>query len=82
MAVISWYSSCVLIKLFDADAPPVVHEETGPSEANLFSGMCIADPKQASAKQVNPITQLQKILRFRLLREGENDDEKVKATGT
>nr|GMD87473.1 general transcription factor 3C polypeptide 6 isoform X1 [Ipomoea batatas] len=63
----------------ESDAPPVVHEETGPSDANLFSGKCIADPKQASAKRVNPITQLQKIIKFKLLREGENDDENVKA---
>ncbi|WOG81388.1 hypothetical protein DCAR_0100535 [Daucus carota subsp. sativus] len=53
----------------ESDATPVVHVETGPSEANLFSGACIIDPNQASSKQVKPVAQLQKILKFRLAEE-------------
>ena len=44
----------------------MVHEEVGPSEANLFSGKCIIDPNQTPSTQVKPVTQLQKILKFRL----------------
>ena len=44
----------------------MVHEEVGPSEANLFSGKCIIDPNQTPSKQVKPVAQLQKILKFRL----------------
>ncbi|CAI9088539.1 OLC1v1022888C1 [Oldenlandia corymbosa var. corymbosa] len=55
----------------ESDAALVVHEETGPSEANLFSGACIVDSKQAPVKQVKPITSLHKILRFRLMEEAE-----------
>lgn len=50
----------------EEDGNPVVHEEVGPSEANLFSGKCIIDPNQTPSKQVKPVTQLQKILKFRL----------------
>lgn len=49
-----------------ADGTPVVHEETGPSEANLFSGKCIIDPNQTPSKNVKPVAQLHKILKFRL----------------
>jgi general transcription factor 3C polypeptide 6 len=49
-----------------ADGTPVVHEETGPSEANLFSGKCIMDPNQTPSKNVKPVAQLHKILKFRL----------------
>lgn len=56
------------------DVTPVVHVETGPSEANLFSGACIIDPNQASSKQVKPVAQLQKILKFRLAEEGDCKD--------
>ncbi|GMY31734.1 general transcription factor 3C polypeptide 6 isoform X1 [Fagus crenata] len=49
-----------------ADGKPVVHEEIGPSEANLFSGKCIIDPNQTPSKQVKPVAQLHKILKFRL----------------
>ncbi|XP_034677607.1 uncharacterized protein LOC117908060 isoform X3 [Vitis riparia] len=58
----------------EGQATPVVHEETGPSEANLFSGTFIIDPNQAPAKEVKPIASLQKILRFRLLHEGDVQD--------
>ncbi|KAF8413905.1 hypothetical protein HHK36_001901 [Tetracentron sinense] len=50
----------------ESDADPVVHEETGPSETNLFTGKCIIDPNQVPAKQVKPIACLHKILKFRL----------------
>ncbi|GMI79462.1 hypothetical protein like AT3G15420 [Hibiscus trionum] len=49
------------------EACPVVYEETGPSEANLFSGKCIIDPNQAPRKEVKPVAQLHKILKFSLL---------------
>ncbi|KAG6634467.1 hypothetical protein I3843_12G119500 [Carya illinoinensis] len=50
----------------EEDATPVVHEETGPSEANLFSGKCIIDPSRARSKDVKPVARLHKILKFRL----------------
>ncbi|KAI7996277.1 hypothetical protein LOK49_LG10G02109 [Camellia lanceoleosa] len=58
----------------EGEAAPVVHEETGPSEANLFSGKFIIDPKQAPSKEVKPIARLHKILRFSLLPETEVED--------
>ncbi|KAK9269479.1 hypothetical protein L1049_001254 [Liquidambar formosana] len=63
------------------EATPVVHEETGPSEANLFMGKCIMDPNQAPAKQVKPVASLHKILKFRLLLpEDDVEDVMVKPT--
>ncbi|KAI3988695.1 hypothetical protein MKX01_027059 [Papaver californicum] len=50
----------------EKDGGPVVHEETGPSDQNLFRGACIVDPNKTSAKQVKPVASLQKILKFRL----------------
>ncbi|GMY31705.1 general transcription factor 3C polypeptide 6 isoform X1 [Fagus crenata] len=50
----------------EEDGKPVVHEEIGPSEANLFSGKCLIDPNQTPSKQVKPVAQLHKILKFRL----------------
>ncbi|XP_042519491.1 general transcription factor 3C polypeptide 6-like [Macadamia integrifolia] len=50
----------------ESDTAPVVHEETGASEANLFMGKCIVDPNQAPTKKVKPVTSLQKIIKFRL----------------
>ncbi|KAM7278645.1 hypothetical protein ACFE04_005779 [Oxalis oulophora] len=47
------------------ESKPVVHEETGPSEVNLFNGKHIIDSSQAPKKQVKPIASLQKILKFR-----------------
>ncbi|KAM3396087.1 hypothetical protein P3S68_005093 [Capsicum galapagoense] len=58
----------------ESDAPPVVHEEAGPSEASLFPGRHMPDPKQTKSKQVKPVTQLQKILKFRLLQYSETED--------
>ncbi|CAN6560910.1 unnamed protein product [Malus baccata var. baccata] len=52
--------------IFKEDASPAVHEEMGPSEANLFAGKCIMDPNQSPSKQVKPVTSLQRILKFRL----------------
>ncbi|XP_021667150.1 uncharacterized protein LOC110655235 isoform X2 [Hevea brasiliensis] len=59
--------------VFSEEAPPVLHEETGPSEANLFSGKCIIDPNQAPSKQVKPVARLHKTLKFRLLLEDVKD---------
>lgn len=67
-----WLSWIGTVNLF-AEARPVVHEETGPSETNLFSGKCIIDPKQAPAKQVRPVARLHKILKFRFLTEINNE---------
>ncbi|KAJ6950129.1 hypothetical protein NC651_003951 [Populus alba x Populus x berolinensis] len=44
----------------------LVQEESGPSQANLFAGRYIIDPNQALTKEVEPVAQLQKILKFRL----------------
>ncbi|KVI02231.1 hypothetical protein Ccrd_019490 [Cynara cardunculus var. scolymus] len=57
-----------------ADAPPVIHEETGPSETNLFAGKSIIDSNQVLKKQIKPVCQLQKILRFKLLSEEAQTD--------
>ncbi|KAJ8532382.1 hypothetical protein K7X08_012305 [Anisodus acutangulus] len=62
----------------ESDAPSVVHEEAGPSEANLFPGRHTLDPKQTKSKQVKPVTQLQKILKFRLLQDCETEDAREK----
>ena len=45
---------------------PVVHEETGPSDANLFSGTRIIDSSQPPTKQVKPLCQLHKVLKFKI----------------
>ncbi|XP_012084945.1 uncharacterized protein LOC105644262 isoform X1 [Jatropha curcas] len=55
------------------EGPPVVHEETGPSEVNLFSGKYIIDSNQAPSKQVRPVARLHKILKFRLLLDDGQD---------
>ncbi|CAA2956132.1 Hypothetical predicted protein [Olea europaea subsp. europaea] len=57
----------------ETDAAPVVHEETGSSEANLFAGKFIADPK-SPGKQVNPIARLHKVLKFRQFSEAVIED--------
>ncbi|KAK9152722.1 hypothetical protein Sjap_000202 [Stephania japonica] len=59
----------------EADDAPVLHEETGPSEANLFKGKCIVDPNQTSAKQVRPIASLQKVIKFRFFSEADKQGE-------
>ncbi|KAB1217237.1 hypothetical protein CJ030_MR4G021084 [Morella rubra] len=55
----------------EEEAIPEVHEETGPSEANLFSGKCIIDPNQTPSKHVKPVAQLHKVLKFRLAPDDE-----------
>lgn len=62
-------------KLYDkavyfADTP-VVHEETGPSEVNLFSGTRIIDSSQPPTKQVKPLCLLHKVLKFRVSPDSE-----------
>ncbi|XP_065626195.1 uncharacterized protein LOC112010032 isoform X3 [Quercus suber] len=69
VSVLAFWDPCNVTSskfLCREDGNPVVHEEVGPSEANLFSGKCIIDPNQTPSKQVKPLTQLQKILKFRL----------------
>lgn len=61
------------------EGAPVVHEETGSSELNLFSGKCIIDSNQAPKKQLNPVARLHKILKFRVLL--DDDDVQDAATG-
>ncbi|XP_015164619.1 uncharacterized protein [Solanum tuberosum] len=63
---------------YESDTPPVVHEEAGPSEANLCPGRRTLDPKQTKSKQVKPVTQLQNILKFRLLENNETEDAREK----
>ncbi|RAL40090.1 unnamed protein product [Cuscuta campestris] len=60
----------------ESDDSAMVHEENSPSEANIISGKCVSDPTPTPSKQVRPITQLHKILKFRLFRDGENEAEK------
>ncbi|XP_027343766.1 uncharacterized protein LOC113856230 isoform X2 [Abrus precatorius] len=50
---------------------PVVHEETGPSEVNLFSGTRLIDSSQPPTKQVKPVCQLHKVLKFKLSPDSE-----------
>lgn len=59
--------------LYFSEAPPLLHEETGPSEANLFTGKYIIDPNQAPSKQVKPVARLHKTLKFRLLSDDDKD---------
>lgn len=56
----------------------MVHEETGPSEANLFQGRCIVENKQHPTKEIKPVTSLHKILRFRLFTETDSQDSSDK----
>ncbi|KAK2422516.1 general transcription factor 3C polypeptide [Trifolium repens] len=56
---------------FSEQDTPVVHEETGPSETNLFSGTRLIDSSQPSKKQVKPVCQLHKILKFKLSPDSE-----------
>ncbi|KAL5730249.1 hypothetical protein ACHQM5_003094 [Ranunculus cassubicifolius] len=61
----------------ETDSGPVVHEETGPSEVNLFRGTCIVDENQEPKKEVKPIASLHKILKFRLLADVDETPELV-----
>ncbi|KAK2369547.1 general transcription factor 3C polypeptide [Trifolium repens] len=49
----------------------VAHEESGPSTTNLFSGTRLIDSSQPSTKQVKPVCQLHKILKFKLSHDSE-----------
>ncbi|CAK7327595.1 unnamed protein product [Dovyalis caffra] len=69
----------VKLKSVSAEAAPLVQEEAGPSEANLFAGRCIIDPNQAPTKEVKPVAQLHKILRFRLLPDDDFQDAAVES---
>lgn len=55
--------TCIAFSEQDA---PVVHKETGPSETNLFSGTRLIDSSQPPTKQVEPVCQLHKVLKFKL----------------
>ncbi|KAF7836739.1 general transcription factor 3C polypeptide 6-like isoform X1 [Senna tora] len=57
--------------VFTEEDSPVVHEEAGPSEANLFSGTKIIDSSQPPKKQVKPVCQLHKVLKFRISPDSE-----------
>ncbi|KAL2331452.1 hypothetical protein Fmac_019033 [Flemingia macrophylla] len=56
---------------FTEQDAPVVHEETGPSEVNLFSGARLIDSSQSPTKQVKPVCQLNRVLKFKLLPDSE-----------
>ncbi|KAI4333693.1 hypothetical protein L6164_018467 [Bauhinia variegata] len=47
--------------VFKEEDAPMVYEETGPSEVNLFPGTRTIDPKEPPTKQVKPLCQLQKV---------------------
>ncbi|XP_061350458.1 uncharacterized protein LOC133295628 isoform X2 [Gastrolobium bilobum] len=56
---------------FTEQDTPVVHEETGPSEVNLFSGTRVIDSSQPPTKQVRPVCQLHKVLKFKISPDSE-----------
>ncbi|KAL5736275.1 hypothetical protein ACOSP7_030743 [Xanthoceras sorbifolium] len=56
------------------EAAQMVHEERGPSEANLTPGKSTIHPNQAPRKQVKPVARLHKILKFRILLDDELQD--------
>ncbi|XP_040365045.1 uncharacterized protein LOC112170152 isoform X3 [Rosa chinensis] len=66
LSIGQWDETIGTCLLFKEEVVPVVHEETGPSEANLFAGKCIVDQKQSSSKQVKPVGRTHRILKFRL----------------
>ncbi|XP_044485382.1 uncharacterized protein LOC123210947 [Mangifera indica] len=55
------------------EAGPVVHEERGPSEENLFAGKRMVDSNQTPRKQLDPVARLQKILKFRMFVDDDDD---------
>uniref|UniRef100_A0A1D1XK30 General transcription factor 3C polypeptide 6 n=1 Tax=Anthurium amnicola TaxID=1678845 RepID=A0A1D1XK30_9ARAE len=61
----------------DESETVLVHQETGPSEANLFKDKCIVDPNQVPFRQVKPVASLDKILKFRL---AANDEIQMATT--
>ncbi|CAJ1957758.1 unnamed protein product [Sphenostylis stenocarpa] len=54
---------------------PVVHEETGSSEVNLFSGTRLIDSSQPPTKQVKPLCQLHK---FYFVQEGTDNGDSAR----
>ncbi|KAG4960815.1 hypothetical protein JHK87_037448 [Glycine soja] len=56
---------------FTEQEAAVVHEETGPSEVNIFSGTRLIDSSQAPTTQVKPVCQLHKVLKFKLSPDSE-----------
>ncbi|XP_021754861.1 general transcription factor 3C polypeptide 6-like [Chenopodium quinoa] len=58
----------------EKERAPLIHEETGSSDANLFKGTCIVDPNQGQSKNIKPVTSLHKILKFRLLSEADGQN--------
>ncbi|GLJ05924.1 hypothetical protein SUGI_0028320 [Cryptomeria japonica] len=50
-----------------AEEYSLVHEESGPSEANLFAGKYIVDSKQTPRKHIKNVCQLHKVLKFRIV---------------
>ncbi|MED6143521.1 hypothetical protein PIB30_007137 [Stylosanthes scabra] len=56
---------------FTEQDKPVVHEESGPSDANLFSGTRIIDSNQPPTKQVKPLCKLHKVLKFKISPDSE-----------
>ncbi|KAK7335310.1 hypothetical protein VNO80_27088 [Phaseolus coccineus] len=60
---------------FTEEDTPVVHEETGSSEVNLTR---LIDSSQPPTKQVKPLCQLHKVLKFKLSPDSEIQIEEVK----
>lgn len=60
----------------------MVHEETGPSEANLFAGKRIVDSRQEPERQVKPVACVHKILKFKVLVGDDNDSQDVNIKST
>uniref|UniRef100_A0A7C8YIX2 Transcription factor TFIIIC triple barrel domain-containing protein n=1 Tax=Opuntia streptacantha TaxID=393608 RepID=A0A7C8YIX2_OPUST len=56
------------------EMPPSVCEGSGSSEANISKGTLETDHKQNPSKLIKPVTSLQKILKFRLLPEVDEQD--------
>lgn len=72
--------TCIVFN--ESEVAPKTHEEMGPSETNFLSSKCIMDPKQTPAKQVNPLASLQKVLKFRLFLDADNENGEDKDAST
>ncbi|XP_073046918.1 uncharacterized protein [Primulina eburnea] len=64
--------TCIIFD--ESEVTPIAHEQTGPSETNLLSSRRLMDPKQTPAKQVNPLTSLHKVLKFRLFLDADDEN--------
>lgn len=64
--------SCLIFSE-SAEEYSIAHEETGPSDANLFAGKCIVDPNQAPRKQIKNVCQLHKVLKFKVVSDETTD---------